>query len=111
MEAWVSGWKPTVLKTVYPQGYVGSNPTASAKFRMLTANLKLFLKKSKNSILFNFTLSAQGAGEIYKLFIGRLPFTAGIVTQGKDQISDNGKDRYLYRGPISYSWHFIFDKL
>jgi len=29
-------------------------------------------------------LSAQGAGEIYKLFSGRLPFTAGIVTQDKD---------------------------
>ena len=30
MEAWVSGCKPTVLKTVLPQGNVGSNPTVSA---------------------------------------------------------------------------------
>lgn len=32
MEAWVSGCKPTVLKTVLPQGNVGSNPRPSANF-------------------------------------------------------------------------------
>ncbi len=42
-EVWVSGCKPTVLKTVCPQGHVGSNPTTSAKFAQLVWEVKRHL--------------------------------------------------------------------